>query len=55
MNWFIPHRTPSSQNGFAEGGAMDEPAKRLPEWLTIDLLIIALTLTVILIWIWIDF
>jgi hypothetical protein len=33
---------------------MNEPAKRLPEWLTIDLLIIVFTLTIILIWMWID-
>jgi hypothetical protein len=36
-------------------GAMNEPAKGLPEWLTIDLLIIVFTLTIILIWVWIDF
>jgi hypothetical protein len=38
---------------FAEGGDMDEPTKLVPDWLTIDLLIIALGLTTILIGVWI--
>jgi hypothetical protein len=32
---------------------MDEPTKLVPDWLTIDLLIIALGLTTILIGVWI--
>ena len=53
VNWFTLHRTLLSQDGFMEGGYMDEPTKLVPDWLTIDLLIIALGLTTILIGVWI--
>jgi hypothetical protein len=52
VNWFTLHRTLLSQDGFMEGGYMDEPTKLVPDWLTVDLLIIVLGLAVILTGIW---
>jgi hypothetical protein len=36
-----------------EAQAMTEPAKRMPEWLITDLLVIVVSLAIISIWIWI--
>ena len=33
---------------------MTQPAKRIPDWLTTDLLVIVVSAVIIGIWIWID-
>jgi hypothetical protein len=39
----------------AEAKAMaEEPAKRIPDWLEFDLLVIVVSLAVICLWLWID-
>jgi hypothetical protein len=55
VNWFTLHCTLSSQDSFVEGGYMDEPTKRIPDWLATDLVVIVFSLTIMGAWWWIPF
>ena len=51
---FVNQISPSpSQNRGQEGQAMTEPAKRIPDWLTTDVLVIVVGLALIGVTIWI--
>ena len=47
MNPFTATRALTVHNVAAEGHAMTQPAKRIPTWLTIDLLVIVISLAII--------
>jgi hypothetical protein len=54
VSWFIPTcPLPAHKIRVAEAQAMTQPAKRMPQWLSTDLLVIVVSLAIISIWIWI--
>ena len=47
VNSFTATCALSVHNAAAEGQAMTQPAKRIPRWLTIDVLVIVISLAII--------